>query len=129
MQPVKSRTSPVSLFSANLISGTFLSGTLFALWLIPAGSALAEPAASGEFACQDGDGKRECRNPAECIQMGQVCRKAGKYPRALGYYESACALNSGEGCNLAGVSYGNGTGTAKSPIKMVQLFIQTTPPL
>ncbi|TXE87624.1 sel1 repeat family protein [Campylobacter volucris] len=48
--------------------------------------------------------------------------ESGDYPTALKYFQQACDLNNGSGCNNLGIMYENGDGVRKNLSKALEYF-------
>uniref|UniRef100_UPI0002B95E6E tetratricopeptide repeat protein n=1 Tax=Helicobacter pylori TaxID=210 RepID=UPI0002B95E6E len=59
-------------------------------------------------------------NPKELFDLGVKSIEAKDYIQAKKYFEKACGLNNGSGCNNLGVLYINGQGVEKNLTKADQ---------
>ncbi|GAA7503147.1 hypothetical protein VN0020_03720 [Helicobacter pylori] len=61
-------------------------------------------------------------NPEELFDLGVKSIEAKDYIQAKKYFEKACDLNNGWGCNNLGDSYQNGEGVEKDLTKAAQFY-------
>ncbi|GAA6952947.1 hypothetical protein ID0048_03930 [Helicobacter pylori] len=52
--------------------------------------------------------------PEELVLLGIKSYEKQDFSKAKGYFEKACELNSGSGCNFLGFLYENGQGVEKT---------------
>ncbi|WP_231218002.1 tetratricopeptide repeat protein [Helicobacter pylori] len=61
-------------------------------------------------------------NPEELVLLGIKSYEKQDFSKAKGYFEKACDLNNGGGCNGLGVLYRDGQGAEKNLTKASQYF-------
>ncbi|MGT0071332.1 tetratricopeptide repeat protein [Helicobacter pylori] len=61
-------------------------------------------------------------NPEELVLLGIKSYEKQDFSKAKGYFEKACDLNNGSGCNGLGVLYNDGEGVEKNLIKAAYLY-------
>ncbi|WRB72224.1 SEL1-like repeat protein [Helicobacter pylori] len=61
-------------------------------------------------------------NPEELFNLGMLSYDKQDFSKAKKYFERACGLNNGRGCNGLGVLYYNGDGVKQDFKKAVALF-------
>ncbi|WP_459105633.1 tetratricopeptide repeat protein [Helicobacter pylori] len=61
-------------------------------------------------------------NPEELVLLGIKSYEKQDFSKAEGYFEKACDLNNGGGCNGLGFLYGSGKGVEKDLIKAAYLY-------
>ncbi|GAA8842706.1 hypothetical protein HpRN169_01200 [Helicobacter pylori] len=61
-------------------------------------------------------------NPEELVLLGIKSYEKQDFSKAKGYFEKACGLNNGRGCNGLGVLYQNGQGVEKNLTKAAYLY-------
>ncbi|EPZ70567.1 hypothetical protein N200_00630 [Helicobacter pylori UM065] len=61
-------------------------------------------------------------NPEELVLLGIKSYEKQDFSKAKGYFEKACDLNNGWGCNNLGDSYQNGEGVEKDLTKAAYLY-------
>ncbi|GAA8274184.1 hypothetical protein HpBT164_04920 [Helicobacter pylori] len=61
-------------------------------------------------------------NLEELVLLGIKSYKEQDFSQAKGYFEKACDLNDGGGCNGLGVLYQNGEGVEKDLTKVAQFY-------
>lgn len=61
-------------------------------------------------------------NPEELVLLGIKSYERQDFSKAKGYFEKACDLNNGWGCNNLGDSYQNGEGVEKDLTKAAQFY-------
>ncbi|WP_033122657.1 tetratricopeptide repeat protein [Helicobacter pylori] len=61
-------------------------------------------------------------NPKELFNLGMLSYDKQDFSKARKYFEKACELNSGSGCNFLGFLYENGQGVEKDLIKAAYLY-------
>ncbi|WP_441730114.1 tetratricopeptide repeat protein [Helicobacter pylori] len=61
-------------------------------------------------------------NPEELFNLGMLSYDKQDFSKAKEYFEKACDLNNGGGCNGLGVLYKDGQGVEKNLIKAAQLY-------
>ncbi|MGT0049039.1 tetratricopeptide repeat protein [Helicobacter pylori] len=61
-------------------------------------------------------------NPEELFNLGMLSYDKQDFSKARKYFEKACGLNNGRGCNGLGVLYGSGEGVKQDSKKAVALF-------
>ncbi|GAA8805581.1 hypothetical protein VN1316_04980 [Helicobacter pylori] len=61
-------------------------------------------------------------NPEELFNLGMLSYDKQDFSKAKGYFEKACDLNNGGGCNGLGVLYKDGQGVEKDLIKAAYFY-------
>ncbi len=61
-------------------------------------------------------------NPEELLNLGIKNYEKQDFSKAKGYFEKACDLNNGGGCNGLGFLYGSGDGVKQDSKKAAALF-------
>lgn len=61
-------------------------------------------------------------NPEELVDLGMLSYDKQDFSKARKYFERACGLNNGRGCNGLGDLYDDGKGVEKNLIKAAQLY-------
>ncbi|GAA9768217.1 hypothetical protein VN0297_05180 [Helicobacter pylori] len=61
-------------------------------------------------------------NPEELFNLGIKSYEKQDFSKAKGYFEKACDLNNGGGCNGLGVLYKDGQGVEKNLTKAAYLY-------
>ncbi|GAA9170833.1 hypothetical protein HpHA188_05640 [Helicobacter pylori] len=61
-------------------------------------------------------------NPEELVLLGIKSYEKQDFSQAKGYFEKACDLNIGDGCNGLGMLYKNGQGVEKNSKKAAYLY-------
>ncbi|GAA8817789.1 hypothetical protein VN1328_01180 [Helicobacter pylori] len=61
-------------------------------------------------------------NPEELVLLGIKSYEKQDFSKAKGYFEKACDLNNGGGCNGLGDLYYDGEGVEKNLIKAAQFY-------
>ncbi|GAA7186951.1 hypothetical protein HpCK14_02690 [Helicobacter pylori] len=61
-------------------------------------------------------------NPEELVLLGIKSYEKQDFSKARKYFEKACELNSGSGCNFLGFLYENGQGVEKDLIKAAYFY-------
>ncbi|WP_020849732.1 tetratricopeptide repeat protein [Helicobacter pylori] len=61
-------------------------------------------------------------NPEELLNLGIKSYKEQDFSKAKEYFEKACGLNYGNGCNGLGVLYRNGQGVEKNSKKAAYFY-------
>ncbi|GAA8978278.1 hypothetical protein EKB5_01050 [Helicobacter pylori] len=61
-------------------------------------------------------------NPEELFNLGMLSYDKQDFSKARKYFEKACELNSGSGCNFLGFLYENGQGVEKDLIKAAYFY-------
>ncbi|MGG2393995.1 tetratricopeptide repeat protein [Helicobacter pylori] len=61
-------------------------------------------------------------NPEELFNLGMLSYDKQDFSKARKYFEKACDLNNGRGCNGLGVLYYVGEGVEKNLIKAAQFY-------
>ncbi|GHP43238.1 tetratricopeptide repeat protein [Helicobacter pylori] len=61
-------------------------------------------------------------NPEELVLLGIKSYEKQDFSKARKYFEKACGLNNGRGCNGLGFLYGSGKGVEKDLIKAAYLY-------
>ncbi len=61
-------------------------------------------------------------NPEELFNLGMQSYDKQDFSKARKYFEKACDLNNGGGCNGLGVLYQNGEGVEKNLIKAAHFY-------
>ncbi|GAA8359848.1 hypothetical protein HpBT206_05260 [Helicobacter pylori] len=61
-------------------------------------------------------------NPEELFNLGIKSNKEQDFSKAKGYFEKACGLNNGDGCNGLGVLYEDGQGVEKNLTKAAYFY-------
>ncbi|GAA9662655.1 hypothetical protein HpVH103_01160 [Helicobacter pylori] len=61
-------------------------------------------------------------NPEELFNLGMLSYDKQDFSKARKYFEKACDLNNGRGCNGLGVLYRDGQGAEKNLTKVSQYF-------
>ncbi len=61
-------------------------------------------------------------NPEELFNLGMLSYDKQDFSKARKYFERACGLNNGRGCNNLGVLYRDGQGVEKNSIKATQFY-------
>ncbi|WP_194147957.1 tetratricopeptide repeat protein [Helicobacter pylori] len=61
-------------------------------------------------------------NPEELVLLGMLSYDKQDFSKAKEYFEKACELNSGSGCNFLGFLYENGQGVEKDLIKAAYFY-------
>ncbi len=64
--------------------------------------------------CVDWGGLMAEPTPEELVLLGIKSYEKQDFSKAKGYFEKACELNSGSGCNFLGFLYENGQGVEKT---------------
>ncbi|GAA7831099.1 tetratricopeptide repeat protein [Helicobacter pylori] len=59
-------------------------------------------------------------NPEELVDLGMLSYDKQDFSKARKYFERACGLNNGRGCNNLGVLYRDGQGVEKDLTKADQ---------
>ncbi|WQS36161.1 sel1 repeat family protein [Helicobacter pylori] len=59
-------------------------------------------------------------NPEELVDLGMLSYDKQDFSKARKYFERACGLNNGRGCNNLGVLYRDGQGVEKNLTKADQ---------
>ncbi len=59
-------------------------------------------------------------NPEELVDLGMLSYDKQDFSKARKYFERACGLNNGRGCNNLGVLYRDGQGVEKNLTKAAQ---------
>lgn len=71
--------------------------------------------------CVDG-GLMAKLNPEELFNLGMLSYDKQDFSKARKYFEKACDLNNGRGCNGLGVLYKDGQGVEKNLTKAAYLY-------
>ncbi len=61
-------------------------------------------------------------NPEELFDLGMLSYDKQDFSKARKYFERACGLNNGSGCNNLGDLYQNGEGIEKNLTKAAQFY-------
>ncbi|WP_240445742.1 tetratricopeptide repeat protein [Helicobacter pylori] len=61
-------------------------------------------------------------NPKELFDLGMLSYDKQDFSKARKYFERACGLNNGRGCNNLGVLYRDGQGVEKNLTKAAQFY-------
>ncbi|OLR53342.1 HcpA family protein [Helicobacter pylori] len=61
----------------------------------------------------------------ELVLLGMLSYDKQDFSKAKGYFEKACDLNNGRGCNFLGFLYGSRKGVEKDLIKSAYLYSKT----
>ncbi|GAA8307301.1 hypothetical protein HpNP137_04880 [Helicobacter pylori] len=61
-------------------------------------------------------------NPEELVDLGMLSYDKQDFSKARKYFERACGLNNGRGCNNLGVLYRDGQGVEKNLTKAAQFY-------
>ncbi|GAA9601137.1 hypothetical protein UBN86_14680 [Helicobacter pylori] len=61
-------------------------------------------------------------NPEELVDLGMLSYDKQDFSKARKYFEKACDLNNGRGCNDLGELYYNGEDVEKNSIKATQFY-------
>ncbi len=61
-------------------------------------------------------------NPEELVDLGMLSYDKQDFSKARKYFERACGLNNGRGCNNLGVLYRDGQGVEKNLTKVAQFY-------
>ncbi|GHR14607.1 hypothetical protein VN1248_01020 [Helicobacter pylori] len=61
-------------------------------------------------------------NPKELFNLGMLSYDKQDFSKARKYFEKACDLNNGRGCNGLGVLYKDGQGVEKNLIKAAYFY-------
>ncbi len=61
-------------------------------------------------------------NPKELFDLGMLSYDKQDFSKARKYFERACGLNNGRGCNNLGVLYRDGQGIEKNLTKAAQFY-------
>ncbi len=61
-------------------------------------------------------------NPEELVLLGIKSYEKQDFSKARKYFEKACGLNNGRGCNGLGFLYGSGDGVKQDSKKAAALF-------
>ncbi|GAA7816226.1 hypothetical protein JP0182_01080 [Helicobacter pylori] len=72
--------------------------------------------------CVDWGGLMAEPNPEELVLLGIKSYEKQDFSKAKGYFEKACDLNNGRGCNGLGVLYKDGQGVEKNLTKAAYLY-------
>ncbi len=72
--------------------------------------------------CVDWGGLMAEPNPEELFDLGMLSYDKQDFSKARKYFEKACDLNNGGGCNGLGVLYRDGQGVEKNSKKAAQFY-------
>ncbi|WQV82182.1 sel1 repeat family protein [Helicobacter pylori] len=61
-------------------------------------------------------------NPEELVDLGMLSYDKQDFSKARKYFERACGLNNGRGCNNLGVLYRDGQGIEKNLTKAAYFY-------
>ncbi|WP_231630660.1 tetratricopeptide repeat protein [Helicobacter pylori] len=69
-----------------------------------------------------GGGLMASQTPKELVDLGMLSYDKQDFSKARKYFERACGLNNGRGCNNLGVLYRDGQGVEKNLTKAAQFY-------